>query len=144
VAGLLAEHFSSLEAVQGASEDELVAIAGIGPEIAANVLQFFGEARNRQIVRDLLGKGVWFEEQATASDALAGKSFVFTGALVEFTRDEAGEEVQRRGGRVTSPVSRRTDYVVAGADAGSKRARAEELGVTILTEDEFRELLAAS
>ena len=142
VARLLADHFGTLEAVVGAGYEELVAVAGIGPEIAASVLNFFGQERNRQIIGDLLDRGIQIEQEATTADTLAGQTFVFTGALEGFTREEAAAEVERRGGRVTSSVSSRTDYVVVGKEPGSKYQQAQKLGITTIDEEEFRRLLA--
>jgi len=144
VARLLAEHFGTLLAVEEAGYDELVAIKGIGPEIAASVHNFFGEERNRQIIGDLLDRGIRIEQAKTAAATLAGKTVVFTGALHGFTREEAAEQVERRGGRVTSSVSSRTDYVVVGENPGSKYQQARELGITTIDEEEFRELLGNS
>ncbi len=144
VARLLAEHFGALSAVEQASYDELVAIAGIGPEIANSILHFFSQERNRQIVRELLDKGIQIRQEEAAAATLAGKTFVFTGVLNSFTREEATAQVERRGGRVTSSVSSRTDYVVVGENPGSKYQRAQELGVTVIGEEEFRELIESS
>jgi len=141
VAGRLAEHFGALPAIEQASYDQLVAVEGIGPEIADSVLKFFAQQRNRQIVGDLLAKGIQIEQAGPASEALAGQTFVFTGALDSLSREEASEQVERRGGRVTSSVSSRTDYVVVGEEPGSKYQQAQELGVTTLDEEEFRGLL---
>ena len=141
IAQLLADNLGSLEAIQQATDDELVGIDGVGPEIATSVRRFFGEQRNRRIVQSLLARGVQFEKEETSSDTLAGKAFVFTGSLEKFSRGGATAQVQQRGGRVTSSVSKRTDFVVAGAEPGSKYTRAQELGVTILTEEEFQRLL---
>lgn len=143
VANALAAHFDSLEAIMDASEEELLQVPGIGPEIARSVYQFFHEPRNRQTVEDLLDKGIQIEQPAAraAAQDLAGKTFVFTGALEDFSRDQAAELVRERGGRVASSVSRNTDYVVVGANPGSKYQRAQQLGVTIIDEAEFRRLL---
>jgi len=144
VARLLSDHFGTLPAIEQASYDQLVAIEGIGPEIAGSVLNFFGQERNRQIIGDLLDKGIQIEQAEPASDALAGQTFVFTGVLGGLTREEAAEQVERRGGRVTSSVSSRTDYVVVGDKPGSKYQQAQELGITTLDEEEFRELVGNS
>jgi len=153
VARLLADHFGALEAIAGASYEELVAVEGIGPlvavegigpEIAASILNFFGQERNRQIIGDLLDRGVQIEQEATTADTLTGQTFVLTGALDGFTREEATEEVKRRGGRVTSSVSSRTDYVVVGKEPGFKYQQAQELGITTIDEEEFRKLLGNS
>ena len=144
VARVLADHFGDLPAVEEASYDQWVAIEGIGPQIAGSVLNFFEQQRNRQIVRDLLARGIQIEQAEPASETLTGRTFVFTGALDGFSREEATEQVERRGGRVTSSVSSRTDYVVIGEEPGSKYQQAQELGITTLGEEEFRELLGNS
>ncbi len=143
VANLLAQHFGSLQAIMNASKEELLEVEGIGPEIADSIYEFFHDERNRKTVEDLLAKGIQLEEPEAAqvSDELAGKTFVFTGALESFTREEAARLVTERGGRVSNSVSRRTDYVVVGDNPGSKLRRAQELGVTIIDEAEFKRLL---
>jgi DNA ligase (NAD+) len=144
VANTLAQHFGSLERIMNASEEELRQVEGIGPEIAHAIYEFFHDPHNRQTVEDLLAKGVQPEEAPLVkpvSNALAGKTFVFTGTLEGFTREEAARLVMERGGVVKDSVSRKTDYVVVGRDPGSKYRRAQELGVPILDEAAFRELL---
>jgi len=142
IARLLAEHWGSWEAIMEASYEELVAIHEIGPEIAASVHQFFDEPRNRRMIEELLARGIQIERVERAGPDLAGLTFVFTGALNGFTRDEARELVERRGGRVSSAVSRNTNYVVAGRDPGAKYDKARQLGVAILDEEGFNQLLA--
>ncbi len=144
VARLLAEHFGTLPAIEQASCDELVAVEGIGPEIADSVLNFFGEERNRQIIGDLIDRGIQIEQQEIVADTLMGQTFVFTGTLDGLSREEASEQVERRGGRVTSSVSSRTDYVVIGEEPGSKYQQAQELDITTIGEEEFQELLGNS
>ncbi|GAC1615741.1 MAG: NAD-dependent DNA ligase LigA [Candidatus Acidiferrum sp.] len=140
---LLAEHFSSLEELAVASEEQLVEVPEVGPKVAASIAEFFSEAANRQLVKKLHKAGVrpTSEKRKVKSDKLAGKSFVFTGSLARRSREEAGELVQEHGGRVSGSVSKQTDYVVVGADPGSKHDKAKELGVTVLTEKEFEKLL---
>lgn len=139
---LLAEHFSSLEELSRANEEALLAVPEVGPKIASSIADFFSEPRNREIIRKLHRAGVRpaAEKRVVTSDRLAGKSFVFTGGLERHTREEAGEIVQRHGGKVSGSVSKKTDYVVAGTDPGSKYDKAKELGVTILTESEFEKI----
>ena len=143
VAGLLAMHYGSLDAIASAPSDELISIRAIGPEVAASVTGFFSNERNRKTVDDLLAQGVAPRppERMAADLPLAGKAFVFTGALEGITRNEAKIRVQALGGRVSSSVSAKTDYVVAGIDPGSKYEKAVRLGVTVLSIDEFLELL---
>jgi len=140
---LLAAHFGNLERLMTASEEELTAIPEIGPKMAASIRAFFAEPRNRTVIKQLVVAGVNTVslEARAATGPLAGKVFVLTGALEGFTRDEATVLIERLGGRVASSVSRRTDYVVAGEDPGSKYDRARKLGVTILNEEDFKRLL---
>ncbi|MCX7599219.1 MAG: NAD-dependent DNA ligase LigA, partial [Armatimonadetes bacterium] len=143
VARALAQHFGSLEALMDASEEELLKVPGIGAEIARSIHEFFSEPTNRRTVLDLLARGLVVEGAAVrpVSDELAGKTFVFTGGLQSFTRDQASKLVLERGGKVTDSVSRKTDYVVAGSDPGSKLQKARDLGVTVLDEESFKRLL---
>lgn len=140
----LAEWFGDLEPVMAASEEELQRVPDIGPVVAEHIVRFFRQPRNRAIIDRLRAAGVsWPRVEgggATGSD-LDGLSFVLTGALSAMTRDEARSAIQRRGGKVTSSVSSRTSYVVAGEDPGSKLDRARELGVEVLDEQAFRALL---
>ena len=140
---LLAEHFSSLEELAGAKEEELEAVPEVGPKVAEAIVEFFSEPANRQLIKKLHKVGVHptAEKRVMKSQKLAGKSFVFTGGLANRSREEAGELVQQNGGKVSGSVSKKTDYVVVGSDPGSKYDKAKELGVTILTESEFEKLL---
>lgn len=140
-AGRLARAFGSLKALRGASQADIEGIGGIGPETAESVAAFFAEARNRQVIDRLLGAGVSPKTPERAGTALAGKTFVLTGALQGWTREEATAEIERRGGRVTSGVSGKTDYLVVGADPGSKLDEAREEDVELLDEDAFGALL---
>jgi DNA ligase (NAD+) len=143
VAGLLALNYGSLEAVAAATEEELTGIREIGPEVATSVTGFFANSRNRGTVEELLALGVVpIPPEVTASDLpLSGKTFVFTGTLEGITRTEAKRRVQALGGRVSSSVSAKTDYVVAGADPGSKYEKAVRLGLTVLSIDDFLALV---
>lgn len=140
---LLAEQFSSLEELEEASEEQLVAVNEVGPKVAAAIAEFFSEPANRQIVKKLHKAGVrpTAEKREIKSDKLAGKTFVFTGGLANRSREDAGEIVQSHGGKVSGSVSKKTDYVVVGTDPGSKADKAKELGVTILDEKGFEKLL---
>jgi DNA ligase (NAD+) len=144
IARVLAERFRTLDAVMAADRETLERVHEIGPEIAASLESFFKEERNRQVIRRLLDLGLTVEavpEASLAARPLAGKTFVFTGGLERFSRDEAKRRVEQLGGRAASSVSKQTDYVVAGAEAGSKLDRARKLGVSILTETEFEKLI---
>jgi DNA ligase (NAD+) len=140
---LLAEHFSSLEELAAAKEEELEEVPEVGPKVAASIVEFFSEPANRQLIKKLHKAGVHptAEKRKVKSDKFAGKSFVFTGGLANRSREEAGEIVQQHGGKVSGSVSKKTDYVVVGTDPGSKHDKAKELGVAILTEGEFEKLL---
>ncbi|HAG07710.1 MAG: DNA ligase [Clostridia bacterium 62_21] len=149
-AKLLAARFGSLDRLAEATEEELTAIPDIGPKIAASIRDFFATPENRRVVDRLVAAGVNTRAAAAAAgpQTLAGKTFVLTGALERLTRDEAREIIESLGGRVTSGVSRRTDYVVVGANPGSKYDRAVELirsgthpDLKILREDEFMRLV---
>ena len=143
VAGLLAMQYGSLDAAAAATEEELTGIHEIGPEVAASVTGFFANERNRGTVKDLIAQGVSPRppEKMTADLPLAGKTFVFTGTLEAITRNEAKRRVQGLGGRVSSSVSAKTDYVVAGNDPGSKYEKAVRLCVTVLSIDDFLSLV---
>ena len=142
-AQLLAEHFSSLEELAAAKEEELEEVPEVGPKVAASIWEFFSEPANLKLIKKLSKAGVHptAEKRKVKSDKFAGKSFVFTGGLANRSREEAGEIVQQHGGKVSGSVSKKTDYVVVGTDPGSKYDKAKELGVTILTESEFEKLL---
>jgi DNA ligase (NAD+) len=145
VAKVLANHYGSLKKIQQASIDELQAIHEIGPEIATSVENFFKEGRNLQVIQRMQDLGVQVEEIEVATRAsaqhFAGKNFVLTGTLGGMTRDEAKQKIESLGGRVMSTVSKKTDYVVAGTDPGSKLDKAQSLGVMVLDESAFMALL---
>jgi DNA ligase (NAD+) len=142
----LSHAFSDLPAIMNGGEDALTTIDGVGPTIAQSITHWFAIDRNRRLVNRLGAAGVNFNgERAPAVDpakaTLVGTTFVLTGTLERHTRDEATAEIESRGGKVTGSVSKKTHYVVAGASPGSKLAKAEQLGVTILDEDGFEALL---
>jgi DNA ligase (NAD+) len=143
VAQVLARHYPDWQALQGASYDELQAIHEIGPRTAESLVAFFGEAANLAVLAKLQRAVVQVAASALPRDASwRGRTFVFTGTLQAYTREEAKRLVEARGGRVASSVSRQTSYVVAGEAAGAKLDRARQLGVPVLSEEEFRALLA--
>lgn len=143
LAELLAQRFRGLEALMNASEEELLAVEEVGPTVAQSILSFFQDERNREMIRKLREAGVQIIEEISSprSGPLAGKTFVFTGTLKSMTRAHAEALVKAAGGRVSSNVSRKTDYVIAGEEPGSKLERARALGVTVLSEEEFRKLI---
>jgi DNA ligase (NAD+) len=143
-AALLARAFRSLDRLAAATIEELDAVPEIGLTVAESVRAWFDDEGNRQLCERLKARGVRTELAAgeTASDEkFSGKQFVLTGKLESMTREEAGAAIEARGGRVTSSVSKKTDYVVAGDDAGSKLDKARSLGVAVLDEEAFRKLL---
>ncbi|HEY5133009.1 MAG TPA: NAD-dependent DNA ligase LigA [Candidatus Krumholzibacteriaceae bacterium] len=145
VATVLADHYGTLDAVMSATGDDLQTVHEIGPEVAQSVSSFFAEKRTRTLVAELRSLGLEIAEarRAAGPRALAGKTFVFTGTLEGLSREEAERLVQSLGGRAASSVSKKTSYVVAGAEAGSKLAKAEKLGVKIISEKEFKKLVGA-
>src|ERR1700716_1060778 len=140
---LLAEHFSSLEELAAAKEEQLEEVPEVGPKVAASIVEFFSEPANRQLIKKLNKARVHptAEKRVVKSQKLSGKTFVFTGGLLNRSREEAGELVKQHGGKVSVSVSKKTDYVVVGTDPGSKYDKAKEVGVTIITEPEFEKLL---
>jgi DNA ligase (NAD+) len=144
-AQILADDFGTIEAISNANEEELQRSTGIGPELASSIALFFKQKANREMIDRLGSYGVSLSapkrRRATAGP-LAGKTFVLTGTLPHLSREDATELIEAAGGRVTGSVSKKTDYVVAGESAGSKLARAEELGITVIDEDGLRALLA--
>ncbi len=145
VARTLADRFRSMDRLLAAEVDDIVAIEGIGPEIASAVVSWFAEDENRDLIERLRAAGVRLDdpepEAVEGSDLLAGLTFVVTGTLEGFTRDEATEALERRGAKVTGSVSGKTSMLIAGANAGSKLAKAETLGVPVIDEEGLVRLL---
>jgi DNA ligase (NAD+) len=142
----LARAFGSLDALMQASQEEIEAVEGVGPTIAASIYSYFQEARNRALVEKLRACGVRLADEAAAASVgptpLAGLSFVVTGRLERHSRLQIEALIQELGGQVADNVSKKTSYLVVGEEAGSKLAKAQKLGTTILTEAEFEGLLA--
>ncbi|MDP2195093.1 MAG: NAD-dependent DNA ligase LigA [Rhodocyclaceae bacterium] len=140
----LARHFGGLNALMAADVERLQQVTDVGPVVAASIVRFFAEPHNVEVVEQLRAAGVHWEEGAPtllANSPIAGKTFVLTGTLPTLMRDAAKELIEARGGKVAGSVSKKTHFVVAGTEAGSKLDKARELGVTILDEAEFMELL---
>jgi DNA ligase (NAD+) len=138
----LARHFGDLEPLVGASEEALLQVPDVGPVVARSIRQFFDEPHNAQVIRDLVKAGLeWPKVTPLARPATQVKSFVLTGTLSKMTRDEAKATIEAKGHKVAGSVSKKTDFVVAGDDAGSKLERARTLGVRVLQEKEFLEML---
>jgi DNA ligase (NAD+) len=141
-AQFLAEHFGSMEELEKAGVEELQNVNEVGPRIAESIVEFFSIAANRKLVERLRGAGLKLTGQKKQRGTkLAGKTFVLTGTLEHFTRDEAKKMIEDAGGKVTGSVSKKTDYVVAGADAGSKLDKAKELGVKVIDEKEMESII---
>ena len=134
-AQLLAEHFGSMDELMKASAEELEAVNEVGPKVAQAIVEFFAVEKNLQLVRDLESLGlVMTAERRVVGTALAGLTFVLTGTLPTLTRDEAKAKIEAAGGKVSGSVSKKTDYVVAGEEAGSKLDKATSLGVKVVDE----------
>ncbi len=145
----LAKHFGQLDALMDATEEQLLAVRDVGPVVAHSIRTFFDQPHNREVVEQLRAVGVTWPEHAptqTSQEALpqAGRTFVLTGTLPTLSREDAKAMIEDAGGKVAGSVSKKTTYVVAGAEAGSKLDKAQELGVTVINEDELLALLNAS
>ncbi|WP_429885413.1 NAD-dependent DNA ligase LigA [Geoalkalibacter halelectricus] len=142
LAKILARRFGSLAALSQASREDLLAVHEVGPQVADSVLSFFADPHNQSLLRKLHAQGVVpSEEQEQGGENLRGQTFVFTGTLTRMTRKEAEAMVEERGGRASGSVSAKTSYLVAGDEAGSKLDKARRLGVAILSEEQFLDLL---
>ena len=139
---VLASHFGNLDALMDATLEELIEVPDVGEITARNIADWFNQPQSRHMVERLREAGVNFEsKRAVADTRFAGKTFVLTGALSKFTRDEATEKIELFGGKASGSVSKKTSFVVVGENAGSKERKARELGIPILTEDEFLEMI---
>jgi DNA ligase (NAD+) len=142
----LSRYFGNLDTLMQASEAQLQQVPDVGPVVAASIAHFFAEPHNVEVIEQLRAAGVNWEEggpMALAPAAQAGKTFVLTGTLPTLTRDEAKALIEAQGGKVVGSVSKKTDYVVAGSEAGAKLEKAQELGIQILNEDQLKEILAS-
>ncbi len=141
-AKILAEHFGSIDAIANASVEEIEALPEIGPVIADSVYRYFRDEKNLEILDKLRKAGVNLVQERKAADGpLRGLTIVVTGTLSDFTRDEAEAAIEERGGRASSSVSKKTSYVVVGENPGSKLAKAEQLGIPVIDETQFKKLL---
>ncbi|HEY9270842.1 MULTISPECIES: NAD-dependent DNA ligase LigA [Achromobacter] len=138
----VARHFGSIDAIMDADEEALSSVPDVGPVVAASIRRFFAEQHNRDVIEQLKAQGVNpVAEAAPQATTLAGKTFVLTGTLPNWTREEASMRIQAAGGKVSGSVSKKTAYLVAGEDSGSKLVKAQELGVAVLDEDALKALL---
>lgn len=140
---ILANHFRSLEALSKASKEELLALEGIGPKVAESIVHFFSQSIHLEEIKELLEVGVSLiiPEEKRTDHPFFNKTFVLTGTLEKYGRAEASTLIKDRGGKVSSSVSRQTDYILAGSEAGSKLKKGESLGIKILSEEEFNAML---
>ena len=139
---VLASSFGTMDALMNASLEELTEVPDVGGITAENIVQWFSQEQSRHMIERLRDAGVNFESKRVISDArFAGMTFVLTGALSKFTREEATEKIELLGGKASGSVSRKTTYVVVGENAGSKERKARELGIPILSEDDFLEMI---
>ena len=142
LATILAEHYFSIDDLMKAKEEELMQLNEIGPEVARSIVTFFSQKGNRELIQRLKNMGIILPiKRKKETGILTGKTIVFTGSLTQFSRDEAERLVMSLGGQASSSVSKKTDYVVVGADPGSKYEKAKSLGIAILTEEEFKNII---
>jgi DNA ligase (NAD+) len=135
---VLASHFGSMDALANASVEELTEVSDVGGVTAESIFDWFHAPQSQHLLQRLKDAGVNMESKRTITDTrFAGMTFVLTGALTKFTRDEATEKIERFGGKAAGSVSKKTTYVVVGENAGSKEKKARELGIPILSEDDF-------
>ena len=139
---ILAAHFKTLEALQNATEEELCQVNDVGAITAKSIADWMANPQSQHLIARLKEAGVNMTAAEQGSDQrFVGKTFVLTGSLEKFTRDEATAMIEQRGGKASSSVSKKTTYLVAGEAAGSKLRKAQELGIPVLTEDEFLALM---
>ena len=139
---VLASHFGNLDALMAASEEELTQVSDVGEITAGFIADWFRQEQSQHLIERLRRAGVNFESQQVVTDTrFAGLTFVLTGALTKFTRDEATERIEHFGGKAAGSVSKKTSFVVVGENAGSKERKARELGIPILTEEQFLDMI---
>ena len=138
----LASHFGNMDNLINATHEELTQISDIGEITAASIYQWFHQPQSQELIERLRQAGVNFESKREVTDnRFAGMTFVLTGALTKFTREEATEQIENLGGKASGSVSKKTTYVVVGENAGSKERKARELGIPILSEDDFLQMI---
>jgi DNA ligase (NAD+) len=140
----LANHYRTLDAIRDADEEDLITVPDVGPIVASHVVTFFKQQHNQEVIDQLIAQGVqWPDIEAVETESLplAGKTVVLTGTLTSMARSEAKEQLQKLGAKVAGSVSKKTDLVIAGEAAGSKREKAEGLGIEILDESGLLDLL---
>jgi len=138
----LANHYQSMHALMDASLEDLLTVKDVGPVVADSIVSFMEEAHNREVIEQLLASGMQLSfEKKVISAAVVGKTFVLTGTFPSLSRDQAKDLLEKAGAKVAGSVSKKTDYVVAGTDAGSKLSKAEELGITVIDEQKLLMLL---
>jgi DNA ligase (NAD+) len=137
----LAQHFGSLDKIMDANYEELLSVEDVGPSVARSIVDYFADATARRKIATLLALGIQPKAMSTRGNKLKGQSFVITGTLPVMSRQEAGNLIEQNGGKLNSSVSKKTDYVVAGADAGSKLEKAREFGIKVLSEEDLHALL---
>lgn len=138
----LANHFGTLEKIAAATEEELLSVADVGPVVAGNLVHYFADKKNQALIENLINTGIsWPSSEKSTDQSLAGKRYVITGTLENYTRDELKQLLQDKGAQVSGSVSKKTDALIVGAEAGSKLAKAQSLGVQIITEGELSQLL---
>jgi len=141
ISGLLAEHYKNIEELMAAKEEELINIPEIGPEVAASIVFFFNDEKNRRTIERIINAGVEIEYRKEGHRPLEGLVFVFTGALKSMSRDEAKRLVESLGGKTSNSVGKKVNFVVAGEEAGSKLDKAKQMGVKIIDEQEFLRMI---
>jgi len=146
-ADIISERFRDLDSLMDAGFDDIQAVKEVGPSIAESIVDFFSEKQNREVIEKLRKAGLNFGARGKDIKKKAGfegKTFVLTGKLEGYTREEAGEIIEEFGGRVTSSVSRSTDMILAGQDAGSKLEKARNLGIKVIDEEKFKAMMEGS
>ncbi len=139
----LANFFRTIEALETATEEDLLKVPDVGEVVAMSIVHFFAQEHNREVIFSLLEKGVHWEtpQEQVANDLVSGKTFVLTGTLPTMGREEAKALLLAQGAKVSGSVSKKTSYVVAGAEAGSKLEKAQALGITVINEEQMKQLL---